>query len=202
MPNVAPANRARLAEYMEARRRELGLRWQDVATAGGVSVRALQLARDTGRDGDVSLRTLEGIDRGLRLEPGSARQLLDVGRDPVPLTSAPLPATPAGEPRAAGLARGLGADPDDPADPFLRSVREDIAAAVIAHGAGAAGSQVFHGQPASDIEARTWDDPRLSQEDKELAIAGMRAARARYEASRSGGSRGAAGLAQPASGGP
>lgn len=98
MPNAAPAHRARLAKAMEDRLEELGLRWQDVSAATGVSVRALQLARDPDREGTPSKTTLEGIDKGLRWEPGSARQLLASGRDPVPLpddqagrrTAAPL----------------------------------------------------------------------------------------------------------------
>lgn len=90
MPDEAPAPRERLAQVMEDRRGELGLRWQDVAAAGGISVRAVQLARDPAA-GEPGLRTLEGIDRGLRWEPGSARAFLRSGRDPVPAGAGPPP---------------------------------------------------------------------------------------------------------------
>lgn len=107
-----------------------------------------------------------------------------------PVAAAPSPAE--------DFARQMGVDPSDPDDPWLRSVRRDIAAAVMAHGAGATGAQVFRGHPGSDIEAMLWDAPGLSQEGKEQAIAAMRADRARYEASRPGDASGTAGLGRRA----
>jgi hypothetical protein len=69
---------------MEDRLIELGLRWQDVATAGGVSLRALVRAR-TGEQ-ELTPRTLAAIDKGLRWERGTAARIL-TGEEPL---SAPL----------------------------------------------------------------------------------------------------------------
>lgn len=79
------------------------------------------------------------------------------------------------------FARTMGIDPDDPADAWLRPVRQEIADAIMTYGAGASGKQIFHGQPASRIEAQIWDDRRASRQSKELFIAAMRANRAAYE---------------------
>ena len=86
MPTT-PDARHRLAELMEDRRLELGLRWQDVvdaATAAGfkVSLKALHSVRT----GTAGLRPLtqRGIEAGLRWEPGSVQAIED-GGDPVPL---------------------------------------------------------------------------------------------------------------------
>jgi len=74
---------------MEARREELDIRWQDVAVAGGISVRALQ----TARHGTTEIRghTQAGIERGLRWAPGSVAAILDGGEPtPVPAGSITL----------------------------------------------------------------------------------------------------------------
>lgn len=147
----------------------------------------------------------ETLARMLHAFGATPRELIDAGRADAAEILEGLIAE--GQPAAAGdgrlpsagdFARSMGVDPGDPANPFLRAVRQEIAEAITAHGAGATGAQVFHGRPGSDIEARIWDDPGLSQESKELGIATLRADRARYEAGRPGGSRsGTAGLARP-----
>ena len=74
-----PEARHRLAELMEARQRELRLRWQDVAETGNVSLRALQAARL----GDAEIRPLtqRGIEDGLRWPAGYIQAVLD-GKEP------------------------------------------------------------------------------------------------------------------------
>lgn len=70
---------------MERRRVELGLRWKDVATAGGISYEAVRAVRH----GDTDLRALtkRGIDVGLQWVPGSVQSILEGGK-PVPVTAA------------------------------------------------------------------------------------------------------------------
>lgn len=76
-----PEERRQLARDMEKRRLELGLRWQEVADAGRVSLRALNNAR-TG-DREIRPLTRQGIEKGLRWELGSIELILSGGR-PVP----------------------------------------------------------------------------------------------------------------------
>jgi hypothetical protein len=81
------AERQRLADFMEDRRADLRLRWEDVAAAGGISVKALHDVRNgTGRP---RRNTLRGIDAGLQWEPGSAERIL-AGGGPRPANSWPL----------------------------------------------------------------------------------------------------------------
>ena len=94
MPTT-PDARHRLAELMEDRRLELGLRWQDVvdaATAAGfkVSLKALHSVRT----GTAGLRPLtqRAIEAGLRWEHGSIQRIED-GGDPVALSGPPVPVT-------------------------------------------------------------------------------------------------------------
>lgn len=110
---------------------------------------------------------------------------------PVPLTVA---ADLAGDstndsppsPSAAAFAHAFGVT-DNPSDPFVQSVRRDIADAIMTYGAGAGGPQIFHGRPWSADEARLWDSPRIPRADKEMFIAGMRAERARNESGQGSG---------------
>ena len=90
-------------------------------------------------------------------------------------------------PGAAAFARALGINPDDPDDPFLRPVRRAIAEAIMRHGTGATGSQIFHDYPGAEVDAQLWDDPRAPRQDKDLFLAGMRADRARYESGHGNG---------------
>src|SRR5581483_1417036 len=83
-------------------------------------------------------------------------------------------------------AEALGINPSDPADPWLLSVRQDIADATMRYGAGAAGAQIFRGEAWSRSEAEVWDNGQLNRKTKELLIASTRANRAQYEAGRSG----------------
>jgi len=82
-------DRRRLADLTERRRAELGLRWKEVAEAGGISYEAIRAVRN----GDAEIRALtkHGIDTGLRWEPGSVQAILD-GGDPRPAAE-PAPAS-------------------------------------------------------------------------------------------------------------
>jgi hypothetical protein len=86
-----PEERRRLAALMDERRLELGMRWQEVADAGGVSLRALNNAR-TG-DREIRPLTRYGIEKGLKWARGSIERVLSGSgetpgggdrRDPVP----------------------------------------------------------------------------------------------------------------------
>jgi hypothetical protein len=74
-----PEERRQLAALMDERRLELGMRWQEVADAGGVSLRALNNAR-TG-DREIRPLTRHGIEKGLRWEPGSIQRILSGSRE-------------------------------------------------------------------------------------------------------------------------
>jgi hypothetical protein len=69
-----PEERRRLAVLMDERRLELGMRWQEVADAGSVSLRALNNAR-TG-DREIRPLTRHGIEKGLKWAPGSIERFL------------------------------------------------------------------------------------------------------------------------------
>ena len=104
MPEM-PAARQRLAELMDARRLELGLRWQDVAAAGDVSIKTLYSVR-TGHSA-VPRLTARKVDKGLHWEPGSVERVL-AGGDPQPLAGpalVPARPLPADDPEIAALIR-------------------------------------------------------------------------------------------------
>ena len=162
MPPTAPANRERLAEFMEERRSELRLRWQDVADAGGISIRALQAVRHG--TSEIRPLTRAGIEAGLQWAHGSL-QMIEEGRDPVPLPSTappaprplvltppgpgdPLPAPPPGFLDEAGIAR---------ARPYAEAIWQQAAALRHSGTADPGGAQMF-GEGAED--AATWDDYR------------------------------------------
>jgi hypothetical protein len=199
-------NRQRLAELMEERRKDLHLRWQDVAERSGLSLKTLHSVRSS--DKRVAELTKTSIEDGLRWEHGSIDLVL-AGGEPVPGDPPPPALTPealldsAPPPRAIiEFAREYGIDPDDPDDPFLLSVRQDVAEATVRHGVGATGGQIFRGEPWSHAEARTWDNPRIGRRSKELLIATTRAERAQYEGSRQGRTGRAGLVALVTSGGP
>jgi hypothetical protein len=79
---IEPEARQRLADLMDERRQELDKLWQDVASDGDISLKALHAARS----GDTSIRpaTRRKIEKGLRWERMSVDRILD-GEDPVPL---------------------------------------------------------------------------------------------------------------------
>lgn len=83
---IAPDVRRRLAEMMEARLLELGLRWQDVAERGNISLKSIYSAR-TG-PADISPRTQRGIEDGLRWAPHSVQAIID-GDEPEVAPPAP-----------------------------------------------------------------------------------------------------------------
>lgn len=76
MPTTQEA-RSRLAALMEERRTQLRMRWQDVAEAGRVSLKAIHAART----GTAAIRPLtqRGIEDGLRWAPGSVEDILAGG---------------------------------------------------------------------------------------------------------------------------
>lgn len=87
MPGMPQAHR--LAELMEERRLDLGLRWNDVAAESGMSVEGLRAMR---RDGAIP-RPLNqrGIEKALQWRRGSIQRILG-GEDPVP-ADAEVPAS-------------------------------------------------------------------------------------------------------------
>jgi hypothetical protein len=83
MPEQTQARR-QLATAMDNRRLELGMRWQDVAAAGGVSLRAISQAR-TG-DKDIRPLTRRGIEKGLEWAPGTIERILSGRAAPAGIT--------------------------------------------------------------------------------------------------------------------
>jgi hypothetical protein len=71
----------RLAEYMDRRRAELGMNWDDVAAAGGTSVATLRRVR---RGATLTNDNIVAIERGLRWGSDSVRRIL-AGGEPTPL---------------------------------------------------------------------------------------------------------------------
>lgn len=79
------ADADRLADYVSARRRELGLTQSQVQASGGPSRNRLASIEDaTGPE--PSALTFQKLDTGLQWEPGSARSTLS-GGTPTPLTN-------------------------------------------------------------------------------------------------------------------
>jgi len=147
-----------LARRMEERRVELRLYWEDVARAGGVSLRALHSARN----GDREIRPLtqRGIEDGLQWPAGYIYAVLrgktppgpDVGdaRPPAPASARPEPEAP----EDVRLPRDVAAQMEDVA---LRSIAPEILAQVqgeLARNPGAAGRDIFPDWPKV---AEVWD---------------------------------------------
>jgi len=196
------------AEVIRLARKATGMTAEDAAAAskahapsgrGVGSTYWLDVERGRGgRRGEqvpirASDRALAAMARAVGVEPrhltgagreDAARVLEEMLRRERRPAAARMPATHL--PAAEAFARQMGVDPDDPSDPWAAPVRNEIKAAKEMHGSGVTGSQVFHGRPWSYIEAGIWDDRRLSEDSKILAIASMRAQRAQYEAGRSG----------------
>ena len=76
---------------MDDRRLELGLRWRDVAEAGGISYEALRDVRNGTRG--IRRLTQHAIEVGLRWETGSVQRILDgddrAAAEPAPVTVPP-----------------------------------------------------------------------------------------------------------------
>jgi len=143
---ITPEARQRLAGRMEDRRIELRLRWQDVAEAGGLSLKTLHSVR-TGSAGIAPL-TERGIDQGLQWESGSVRSIIG-GGEPRPAqrgTSKPV------SPLAAELLDEPGIERYRPA---VNAERDGLAEA----------------REESEDEARIWANPRIPEEDKRILIA-------------------------------
>ena len=98
---ISPEARERLASLMDDRRLELGLRWRDVAEAGGISYEALRDIRNG--SGGIRRLTEHAIDTGLQWEPGTVARIL-AGGDPAPVrgtrSTAPAPDEPVADPAA------------------------------------------------------------------------------------------------------
>lgn len=75
-----------LDEHMNRRRLDLGMKWRDVASDGGISYEALRSAR-VGDAAPADL-TKRGIERALKWQPGSVDAIL-AGGEPTPLNEAP-----------------------------------------------------------------------------------------------------------------
>ena len=182
---IDPERRQHLAAVMEDRRLELRLTWQEVAERGDISLRALSSAR--AGDGDIRPLTRRGIDRGLQWLEGCGVDNILAGHSPLPAALGPAQAA------VEDFAREMGVDLNGQA---IVAIRQEINRAELAHGANPTGAQVFGTGPVGVVESVIWDDRIASKESKILAIAALRADRARYEAGRHGNGRsGTAGLA-------
>lgn len=168
---IPPEARARLAEQMEQRRLELRLTWREVSEAGGISYEVIRNLRN-GRGAGIAALTKRGIDRGLQWLEGCGVDNILAGRPPLPAALGPVP------PVIENFVREMGVEP---ADPAVVAIRQEINRAELAHGENPTGAQVFGTGPVGVVESVIWDDPRATRESKILAIAGLRADRARFE---------------------
>src|ERR1039458_5703661 len=99
MPDT-PQPQHRLGDLMDKRRRELRLRWRDVAVLSGITYEGIRAVR-IGTGGLRALTQL-GIEDALQWEHGSIRSVQD-GGDPVPRQAGEpggLPPLTGGGPRA------------------------------------------------------------------------------------------------------
>lgn len=195
----------RLGELLIRRRLDLDPRYRNrqvFAAERGVEYRIVS-DFERHRRSNYHAVTIAEIERAYDLPPGSVGRVL-AGGDLEPAPDAPRRASgPTEEPADPGvinLARQYGIDASNPDDPWIRPVRQEIADAIMVHGADAAGSQIFRDQPASHIEAAIWDDPRMNRKSKEAFIALMRADRAGSEAGQGNGAS-RIGLAPPVASG-
>jgi hypothetical protein len=152
MPPSSPGPRERLAEFMERRRRELGLRWQDVSDASGISVRALQAIR---RPDSAPMRALTKarLETGLQWAPGSVQAIEDGGK-PVPLARTG-PAQPPSQADTDWLPPISERSRDD-ARPFADAIWTRLVELGVKDPAG---RQVFPAgsSPTADEDAAEWD---------------------------------------------
>lgn len=151
-----PDARRRLADHMERRRLELGLRWQDVAEQGGVSLRAINSARH----GTALIRPLTqaGIAKGLRWTQDSIQRILG-GHEPVPLDAPHEAELPAGRPRLAMVpppAEDLAEARAEGIYALLRPEIEALRAHVDSFPHGTPAAEIFPGDPEAQ-DAWRWD---------------------------------------------
>src|SRR5581483_4729437 len=148
-------NRRRLAKFMRDRQSELGIEWNQVAEAGGISYEAVRAVREG--EGEPRAKTKLGIDVGLRWQPGSVQRILD-GGEPAPQdidSVRHLPGRPDAEPVPQKWIPVLQAD-EDVIGPFEDEIWDAIESAP----RNAAGSEVFPGEQwAADV----WDDRTADQ---------------------------------------
>lgn len=78
---------APIGKLMEQRRRDLGMTWREVATAGALSIETLRTIR-YGESVPHGL-TRASIERALRWAPGSVDRFLESGTAPVSADAAP-----------------------------------------------------------------------------------------------------------------
>lgn len=168
---------------------------QELADAAGVDLKTVYNLESGGRWPNA--RTRAAVAGALGWDGGSLAAIR-AGED-IPADAA-VPPGEAADSAVVTLARQYGINPDDPKDPWIRPVREEIAAAIMRYGADASGEQIFSGAPASHIESAIWNDPGANRASKEVFIAAMRADRAQNDARRRSSS-GWAGLRHPAASG-
>jgi hypothetical protein len=143
---ISPEARERLASLMDDRRLELGLRWRDVAEAGGVSYEALRDVRNG--SGGIRRLTEHAIETGLRWEAGSVRRILD-GGEPLVRPAVHDPPPPRRFPRATPEMRAAMAG-------HLAHIRELIEAARLSYpDAQLTGAMIF---PRGESNASWWYD--------------------------------------------
>ena len=160
-----PAERQRLADLMEQRRLELGLRWREVAEAGNISYEVIRAIRNG--SGEIRPLSRHGIETGLRWEAGSVAAVLG-GGDPVPLPELDLSGgdDAANAPYvteiltvAYAALRSLATTPLPPlSDPDVRASLHQIPGALI----------------FDEREAEIWDDARLSPKQRLDLLAVLR----------------------------
>ena len=176
-----PEARRRLGTLMDQRRLELGLRWQDVADAGGVSLKALHSART----GNASIRPLtqQAIENGLRWEHGSIQRVMEDG-DPIPLRA------------VTGVELADATEQEDrepPPDPGTDDVTAVVLSALIGpierqiwdevrrHPEGSAATVIF----ADPVDQAVWLLSQYPESERVRMMAAFRAAR-RHPARRRG----------------
>ena len=83
---MSGSHHERLARYIDQRRLELGMKWDEVAAAAGIKPPTLRAIRN-GTNSPSPL-TMRGLDRALQWAPGSVEQILK-GSDPLPADQPP-----------------------------------------------------------------------------------------------------------------
>jgi hypothetical protein len=163
---ISPEARERLASQMDDRRLELGLRWRDVAKAGGVSYEALRDVRKG--TGGIRRLTAHAIETGLQWEPGSVTCILD-GGEPVPADPS-RPSAPATAIRAPSTFRATPAM-ERAMESHITGLKALVAEAQI-RGAPLTGAEVL-GELSS--WASDWDDLTRLRWPLDRIIAGIAA---------------------------
>jgi hypothetical protein len=166
---IAPEARLRLARQMDERRRDLRLRWQDVAKAGGISLKTLHSVR-TG-DAGIAPLTESGIEDGLRWEPGSVAAILDGG------SAVPRDDRVPAEPPEGWLTASEVSSARRFADPIFQRLIDLIAAGV----KSPSGAEMFSRDPRG-VDAQAWDlyAESLSELERVWLIADAKARQAAH----------------------